>query len=580
MKTSQIIPQKITPKNRIMLGGAIGNCVHVAGAYSYLQLAESVGYQTIFLGAAVPVERWIEAIAHYDPAIVCIGYRLTPSALPSLLDAFFNQLKQKGLLQERLYYFGGTPGCIDVAKRYPQITVFFQGEEKRPYLMNTLLLDKESETKYEMIHDRLALAGSGLSPSDLRQIMVQGKYFPMLRHHFGLPSLEASIEGVKQIAESGQVDLISLAPDQNAQEYFFEPDQMNPALDGSGGIPLRSAEDLERLWQAAQTGNYPRLRIYSGTNNLVEWAELSHRTINNAWGTIPLFWYSVLDGRSRRTVEEALSENMAAIRWYAERGIPVEINEAHHWSLREASDVIAVADFYLAAYNAKKLGVKTYIGQLMFNTPRLTSAKMDLAKMLAKIELVAELEDESFVCLRQVRAGLTHFSIDLDIAKGQLAASTLLSLAVKPQIIHVVSYSEADHAAGPDEVIESCKIVRGVLRNAWQGFPDMSLDPDVQRRKQYLLQEVRQLIQAMQERFRSVSADPLSDPKCLAQMVKTGLLDAPHLLNNPAALGKIRTLPLNGGYDAVNFQGKAIPEGHRISSLGKPTITHKNHTPA
>lgn len=561
------------PRNNIILGGAIGNCVHVAGAYTYLQLAESVGYQTIFLGAAASPERWIDSIAKHDPAIVGIGYRLTPSALPAILDELFNGLEQKGLLHDRLYYFGGTPGCIEVARSYPYLTTFFQGEENRQYIMSTLFLDQQSEIQYDPIHDRLALEGDELSPSDLRQIIKQDHYFPMLRHHFGLPTLEESIEGIQKIAESEQVDLISLAPDQNAQEYFFEPKQMNHTLDGSGGIPVRSAHDLKRLWQAAQRGNHPRLRIYSGTSHLLEWAELSQRTINNAWGTIPLFWYSILDGRSSRTVEEALRENMAAIRWYAERGIPVEINESHHWSLRESSDVIAVADFYIAAYNAKKLGVNTYIAQLMFNTPRLTSAKMDLAKMLAKLELVSELEDEKFVCLKQVRAGLTHFSIDMNIAKGQLAASTLLSLAVKPQIIHVVSYSEADHAAGPDDVIESCKIVRGVLRNAWNGFPDMSIDPAVQERKKHLIQEARQLIHAMQDRFNAVSADPLIDPNCLAQIVKTGLLDAPHLLNNPAALGRIRTMPVNGGYDAVDTQGNALVEGQRITLLGTNKLT-------
>jgi hypothetical protein len=559
--------EKLIPKNQIMLGGAIGNCVHVAGAYTYLQLAESAGYQTIFLGAAVSPDRWIEAIAEHDPAIVCIGYRLTPSALPVILDEFFKGLEQKDLLNDRLYYFGGTPGCIEVARCYPYITTYFQGEENRQYIMSTLFLDKQNEIQYEPIHDRLALEGDDLSPSDLRQIIQQDRYFPMLRHHFGLPTLEESIEGIKKIAKSEQVDLISLAPDQNAQEYYFEPNKMNHALDGSGGIPIRTADDLNRLWQAAQCGNYPRLRIYSGTSHLLEWAELSQRTINNAWGTIPLFWYSILDGRSSRTVEEALRENMATIRWYAERGIPVEINESHHWSLRESSDAIAVADFYIAAYNAKKLGVNTYIAQLMFNTPRLTSAKMDLAKMLAKLEMVSELEDENFVCLKQVRAGLTHFSIDMNIAKGQLAASTLLSLAVKPQIIHVVSYSEADHAAGPEDVIESCKIVKGVLRNAWNEFPDMSIDPDVQERKKYLLQEARRIIHAMQDGFSVISNDPLSDPNCLAQTVKTGLLDAPHLLNNPAALGRIRTMPINGGYDAIDKQGNVLSEEQRLALL-------------
>ena len=83
---------------------------------------------------------------------------------------------------------------------------------------------------------------------------------------------------------------------------------------------------------------------------------------------------------------------------------------------------------------------------------------MDLAKALAMRELVESLADDSFRPLRQVRAGLPFLSGDLDVAKGQLAASTFSSMALGPHIIHVVGYSEAEHAAGPAVVIESCKI--------------------------------------------------------------------------------------------------------------------------
>ncbi|HBK86124.1 MAG TPA: methionine synthase, partial [Firmicutes bacterium] len=66
--------------------------------------------------------------------------------------------------------------------------------------------------------------------------------------------------------------------------------------------------------------------------------------------------YSELDGRSNRPLATAIAENLATMAWYAERGIPVEVNEAHHWSLREASDTIAVAMAYLAAAFAKQQG--------------------------------------------------------------------------------------------------------------------------------------------------------------------------------------------------------------------------------
>src|SRR5690606_41427343 len=81
--------------DKLVLGGAIGNCVHVAGVYAYMQLAESVGYRTKFLGAAVPPKQIVEAIKDYDPYIVCVSYRLTPSALHSILEEFFSMRSEE-----------------------------------------------------------------------------------------------------------------------------------------------------------------------------------------------------------------------------------------------------------------------------------------------------------------------------------------------------------------------------------------------------------------------------------------------------------------------------------------------------
>ena len=61
------------------------------------------------------------------------------------------------------------------------------------------------------------------------------------------------------------------------------------------------------------------------------------------------------------------------MRWHAEHGVPVEMNESHHWSLRDAPDVVAVVAAYLAAYNARAAGVRDYVQQLMFNNPPCTS---------------------------------------------------------------------------------------------------------------------------------------------------------------------------------------------------------------
>ncbi len=542
-------------KTKKILGGAIGNCVHIAGIYEFLRISEHYGMQTKFLGASVDIEEFAVRISDYDPDIVCISYRLTADNLNKILNVFFKILTDKKLLNNREFYFGGTPDCVKVAKQFKYFSHFFIGEEDHKTIANLLEPQKRLDQNEDVKVLQSRSSGHNLN---IPEIHKDTYIMPMIRHHFGLSDLKNTIDGIKQIAEAEVLDVISVATDQNAQEFFFEPEKMDNSLEGSGGVPVRNENDLKELFNATQRGNFPRLRIYSGTNKLLKWAELSTRTINNAWGTIPLFWYSELDGRSKRSLETAIRENMEAIKWYADRDIPVEINDPHHWSLRESADVTAVVDAYISAYNAKKLGVKKYIAQLMLNTPRLTSVKMDIAKMLAKIELINELVDDNFDVWKQVRAGLAHFSIDMDIAKGQLAASTLVALSLDPQIIHVVSFSEAHHAAKPEDVIESCKIVKGVLRNSWRGFPDLTIDPDVKKRKNYLVKEAKKAIQIMKKSFIHVSSDPLSDPFCLAKMVNLGMLDAPQLKGNPAALGKVKTMPVDGGYDIVDVNGNVL----------------------
>src|SRR5690606_31147087 len=153
----------------------------------------------------------------------------------------------------------------------------------------------------------------------------------------------------------------------------------------------------------------------------------------------------------------------------------------HHWSLRDAPDTVAVAMAFIAAYNAKKAGVKDYIQQMMFNTPPGTSPRMDLAKMLAKRDLLAEIEDENFQVWVETRGGLSSYPPDLDAARGHLAFTTLLQMAMKPDIVHVVAYTEAVAAAGPEDVIASCKMARHVIEKAMFDFGDLTDDDSVQR---------------------------------------------------------------------------------------------------
>lgn len=537
-----------------IVAGAIGNCVHVAGTVSFLRVAEQLGYETEFLGAAVPVDDFVEAIREHDPQIVGISYRLTPNVVHNLIEELWAKLADAGLLDRR-FVFGGTPPVCRVAAEFEWFERCFDG------------LEPPEEIWAYLRGESMARQEQDFGSTQLDRLNKKQPY-PLIRHHFGLPSLRATIAGVRKIAEAEVVDVISIGPDQNAQESFFRQHEMNPELSGAGGVPIRTPEHLRSIFRASRRGNYPLLRIYSGTRDLIRWAELAVETIHNAWGAIPLCWYSTLDGRSKRTPEEAIAENQETMRWYGERGIPVEVNEAHHWSMRDSHDTLAVVMAYLAAYNAKDVGVQHYIAQYMFNSPAAIYGSMDLAKMLAKMEMIESLHDENFVSMRQVRAGLLHLSPRMNVAKGQLSASTMLALAMKPHIIHVVGFSEGDHAATADDVIESCEIVGGVVRNTLFGAPDLTVDPVIQERKEELISEARALLSALAA-LGTDANDPLSDPRVLAQAIKTGMLDAPHLKGNPDAAGLLETRVINGAVYAVDSSSKEVlTESSRLAALG------------
>ena len=390
-----------------------------------------------------------------------------------------------------------------------------------------------------------------------------------MRHHLGLTSKERTIEAIEKIADSKVLDVVSVAPDQNAQEFFFDQENMDESLRGAGGVPIRNDDDLRDLYNAAQRGNYPLLRSYSGTKNILRFAEVLQNTIKNAWCAVPLFWYSELDKRSPRTLEKAIIENQQVMAWHGERGIPVEVNDPHHWSLRDAHDAIGVAAAYLAAYNAKNMGVKDYIAQFMFNVPACISAENDLGKMLAKIELIEGLQDENFNIYRQARAGLASFPTDLCQAKGQLAASAYLAMAIEPHIYHVVGFCEAHHAAEADDVIESCKIVRGIIKNDFLGHIDLTKDASVQNRKRELIEEAEIILDGIKSLGRGIE-NPLSDPNTLVRAVKLGILDAPHLKGNSTARGELKTRMVKSAlfaYDEENI--RIIPEKERIETILK-----------
>lgn len=539
-----------------VLGAAIGDCVHVAGIYNFLRLADEQGYETVFLGPAVPLESLVAAIERERPNIVGISYRLTPEAARRLLGALKKMLQDANLasVANPRYIFGGTPPVARVAEEIGLFEQVFDGSA-----------GDEATVRY--LVGRGTLGGIKAYPQTLVERIRSIRPFPVIRHHFGLPSLEETIEGVRRLAEAQALDVISIGPDQNAQESFFRPEEMDPRQDGAGGVPVRTPEDFVAIYEASRRGNYPLLRSYSGTRDQIRMAEVLKATINLAWGAIPLMWYNVLDGRSSRPLAQSIREAQAAMEWHARQGIPVEVNEAHHWSLRDAPDSVAVAMAFLAAYSAKKAGVSDYIAQFMFNTPPATSPAMDLAKMLAKLDLISSLEDEGFRVWRETRTGLLSYPTDMAVAKGQLASSVLLQMAVQPHIVHVVAHTEANHAARPEDIEEAVKIARGAIRAALMGLPDVRETSLVMRRKQELISDARVILDAIRKVAPSESGeDPWACPATLCRAVELGILDAPHLKGNSVARGSIVTRMVGGACRTWDpSAGRALPEAERLA---------------
>lgn len=539
---------------KTVVAGALGECVHVAGVMNFLRLAESAGWNTIFLGPAVPVQEILRVAREQNADLVGVSYRLTPETGERLLGEFAetaDDLHARGVR----FAFGGTPPVAERAKQIGFFEQVFDGTETKDAVLAFLKSEEQGQ-----------LSQQSYPQTTVERIQWKSP-FPLLRHHFGLPEMEATLAGIARIAEAGALDVISLGIDQDAQENFFHPERQDPRQRGAGGVPVRSPDDYRALYQASRRGNFPLLRTYSGTDDFIKLAEVYLETINIAWCAIPLFWFNAMDGRGPWDLEGSIREHQEVMHWYGSHNIPVELNEPHHWGMRDAPDVVYIVSAYLSAYNARAFGVNDYIAQFMFNSPPGHSDAMDLAKMLAALELVRPLENDTFQVYRQTRTGLLSYPVDPVASRAHLATSVYMQMALKPHIVHIVGHTEAHHAATAEDVIEACGLARRAVENALSGAPDMTADPAIRRRVSELVAEAKITLQAIASLAENDTADPFTDPGVLARAVQTGIMDAPQLRNNPFASGKIATRILDGACMAVDSTGQPISERDRLTTF-------------
>ena len=231
-------------KQKTVVACALGECVHVAGVVNFLRLAEQAGWRTVFLGPAVSIEKAIQSAIAEKADMLAVSYRLTPENGERLLAQFAeeaDELKSQGVQ----IAFGGTPPVAERAEKLGFFNAIFNGEQ--PYEEVLAFLKGE---KF------LQRSEKDFPQSTIDRIRWKAPY-PLLRHHFGLPTMEATIKGIEQIADARVLDVISLGIDQDAQENFFHPETAGSAQNRSRRCAGKNEQDYKDLFSASRRGNYP-----------------------------------------------------------------------------------------------------------------------------------------------------------------------------------------------------------------------------------------------------------------------------------------------------------------------------------
>jgi len=592
---------------------------HTLGISTISELLRQCGYKTIisngFISDAVEnirrlnnlsiLKNWIN-----ENRITRIGfsYRLDPKDGKEYFLELFYQLKNNNLLFEdggviKALFFAGLPDTCSLIQRYIKYKIiYFYGDESVNESLLSLGVPSEklpndlaADCKYD--NDRNNLAKSiiengeylNCKPKDHFNYSNFGKKtdsiierinisrdkntLPIIRAHVGPYSINKEeainefIDWTVQLSKSGYLDVLSIGTSQLTQSNFGEDWQNKP---NGGGVPINSPLDYARIWEAAR----PMLvRTYAGTKDIQNLASIYEKYLYTAWHALSFWWFCELDGRGKNSLLENLKEHFDTIKYIASISKPLEANVSHHFSFRGADDITYILSDYLTAKVAKNKGIKYFILQNMLNTPKYTWGIQDLAKSRVLIKIIKELEDNNFKVIIQTRAGLDYFSPDYEKAKIQLASVTALMDDIEPnninspEIIHVVSYSEAVILANPSIIDESVKITINTLDKyrelrKTKKIEDMSFNSNVQYRYDELLEEVKTIISLLENNINN-----LYTPEGFYKLFRDGILPVPFLIDNENKFPKAKhyqTRIINGSVKTVDIDGNTIPAVKRV----------------
>lgn len=596
--------------------------VHTLGITTISNLLEECGYKCYISDSTVSkaienihiennftlLKRWI---TDNNITVVGFSYRLDPKEAKDYFCRLFSQLKSHKMFKEdggtlKKVYFAGLPSACELIKsELGDKIITFPGDEtpiesllklgipkekiptdftasseydRMRWDFATKLISSESYKKY-FSRDHLGYVEAGKDNDSFVARLSYAKkknQLPIIRAHVGpynpnrIEAIKEFISWEKDLAKSQLLDVLSIGSSQLTQSHFGDNWD---GLPNGGGVPVNSEVEYRMIKEAAK----PMLvRTYAGTKDVPGLARMHERALNISWHALSLWWFSEIDGRGPNTVLENLKEHIDTIKYIATTGKPMEPNVPHHFAFRGSDDISYIISGYIAAKTAKRYGIRHLILQNMLNTPKCTIGIQDLAKGRTMLKLVRELEDGNFQVHLQTRAGLDYFSPDIDKAKVQLAAVTAMMDDLEPnnlnspEIIHVVSYSEASFLATPPIIKESVQITLNALdsyrhKKALGILPDISHDSDLIYRCNELESEVRESIKILEN-----SIPNLYTPEGLYYIFKNGFFPVPTMLDEhnkyPMATKWITRIK-KGGVRVVDNDGEIIPTPKRYRNI-------------
>lgn len=447
---------------------------------------------------------WIvkEKITHLG-----ISYRLDPKDAINLVDSLMSDLNVYSLFGEansQVEYicFAGLPkACQIIEEKWKSKIVVFSGGEDPLQTLSKMRIKNEcipnyffESSKYDMYLNEFArliidskkyneisgfdnvcnYAEFGTDKDSIEKRLENrlDKTIPLIRAHVGPydsgisreASIEVFLDWINELKNKKLLDILSIGSSQLTQEKFGENWEN---FSNGGGVPIQNEAEYVRVWDESR----PLLvRTYSGTKNVEILARVHEKNLNICWHAFSFWWFNKLDQRGPNDLMTNLKQHFSAVKYAAKTNKPIEANVSHHFSFRGGDDLTYILSAYFSAKLAKLTGVRTFILQNMLNTPRLTFGIQDLVKSRVLLKIIKSLEDSEFKVIFQPRAGLDYFKPDINTAKIQLAAITALMDDIvptdneSPDIIHVVSYSEAVDLATPDIINESIKITKYSLQ--------------------------------------------------------------------------------------------------------------------